>query len=175
MYDLSYPSYPFVFAYKKAQNILVTRKTGAQATMNPLRHNVKQPQGGQTDHLAPFPQNIAPNAIRLALNVLLPWSIAANLRGRYRYPGIYAGTVTLLGGKAKPDTLKDWCSGRRNAPRWFVEVLRHQLLVRRAAIDAALQGLSAYEFGPGQGYGLREYWRKRHENEQAGRGAINSR
>jgi hypothetical protein len=48
-----------------------------------------------------------------------------------------------------------------------------ELLVRRAAIDAALEGLAVYEFGPGQGHGLREYWRKRHESEQAGRGAIN--
>jgi hypothetical protein len=54
-------------------------------------------------------------------------------------------------------------------------VLRQQLLARRAAIDAALQELAAYKFGPGHGHGLREYWRKRHESEQAGRGAINSR
>jgi hypothetical protein len=27
-----------------------------------------------------------------------------------------------------------------------------ELLVRRAAIDAALEGLAAYEFGPGQGH-----------------------
>ena len=45
-------------------------------------------------------------------------------------------------------------------------MLRDQLLVRRAAIDAALEGLAAYEFGHGQGYGLRQYWRKRHETGQ---------
>jgi len=50
-----------------------------------------------------------------------------------------------------------------------------ELLLRRANFDTALEGLAAYEFGPGQGYGLREYWRKRHEGEQAGRGPINSR
>jgi hypothetical protein len=48
---------------------------------------------------------------------------AAHLRGRNRYPGIYAGAVGLLGGKAKADTLKDWCSGRRKAPCWFIAVL----------------------------------------------------
>jgi hypothetical protein len=128
-----------------------------------------------TGHPASFPQNIAPNPITVALDVLFPWSIAANLRGRRHYPGHYAGALALLGGKAKADTLKDWCSGRRKAPRWFLAVLRDQLLVRRATIDAALQGLSAYEFGPGHGHGLREYWRKRHESEQAGRGTINSR
>jgi hypothetical protein len=26
----------------------------------------------------------------------------------------------LLGVKARADTLKDWCSGRRKAPRWFL-------------------------------------------------------
>jgi hypothetical protein len=31
------------------------------------------------------------------------------------------------------------------------------------AKDAALQGLAAYEFGPGYAHGLREYCRKRHE------------
>ena len=55
------------------------------------------------------------------------------------------------------------------APRWFVAVLRHELLLRRAAIDAALEGLAAYEFGPGYAHGLREYWRKRHETEQPAR------
>jgi hypothetical protein len=35
---------------------------------------------------------------------------------------------------------------------------------RRAAIDAALDGLAAYEFGAGHDHGLREYWRKRHES-----------
>jgi hypothetical protein len=62
-------------------------------------------------------------------------------------------------------------AGSRPAP----PLLRDQLLLRRAAIDAALDGLAAYEFGPGQGYGLRDYWRKRHESEQAGGGAINFR
>jgi hypothetical protein len=54
-----------------------------------------------------------------------------------------------------------WVTGSRPAPAWFRSVLRDQLLVHRAAIDAALDGLMAYEFGPGRGYGLREYWRKR--------------
>ena len=49
---------------------------------------------------------------------------------------------------------------------WFRSIMRDQLLARRGAIDAALEGLAAYEFGPGQGYGLRDYWRKRHESEQ---------
>ena len=118
------------------------------------------------DHFTPFRENIAPNPIRVALDVLFPWSSAANLRGRERYPGVYCGALALLGGKARPDTLKDWCNGRRKSPRWFVAVLRDQLLVRRAAVDAALQGLAAYEFGPGHGHGLREYWRKRHETKQ---------
>jgi hypothetical protein len=52
----------------------------------------------------PLPAKYCPNPIRVALN---PWSVAANLRGRKRYPGIYVGAVALLRGKAKPDTLKD--------------------------------------------------------------------
>jgi hypothetical protein len=127
--------------------------------MNPLRHNVKQPQGGQTDHLAPFSQDIAPNPVRSAIDCLFPWSSAANLRGRSRYPGIYAGTVTLLGGKAKPDTLKDWCSGRRNAPNWFVAVLRDRLLQQRQEIDAALEALEKLPERRGHGAGLRDWWR----------------
>jgi hypothetical protein len=31
--------------------------------------------------------------------------------------------LALLGGKAKADTLKDWCSGLRKAPRWFLTIL----------------------------------------------------
>lgn len=44
--------------------------------------------------------------------------------------------------------------------------MRDQLLVRRAAIDAALEGLAAYEFGRGHGHGLRDYWRRRRESAQ---------
>ena len=135
--------------------------------MNPLRNNAKPRRSGQTDHVAPFPQNVAPNAIRAALDVLFPWSIAVNLRGRgrYRYPGIYAGTVTLLRGKPKADTLKDWCSGRRNAPNWFVAVLRDRLLQQRQRIDAALEALEKLPERGGLGAGLRVWWRDKRSRE----------
>ena len=101
------------------------------------------------EHPSSLKQNIAPNPIRVALNVLFPWSVAGNLRGRKRYPGVYAGTVALLRGKAKADTLKDWSSGRRNAPRWFI-----------AFLDAeARKGLAEYSGGRGHGAGLRDWWR----------------
>jgi hypothetical protein len=112
-----------------------------------------------TGHPNSLPQNIAPNPIRLALNVLFPWSSAAHLRGRKRYPGIYAGAVALLGGKAKADTLKDWCSGRRKAPRWFVAVLDAEPVEQEKSIREARSALAAYQFGRGHGAGLRDWWR----------------
>jgi hypothetical protein len=112
-----------------------------------------------TGHPTSFKRNIAPNPIRVALNVLFPWSVAANLRGRKRYPGIYAGTIGLLRGKAKRDTLKDWSSGRRIAPQWFIALLRAELLARRHAIDEALRSLDEYRGGRGHGAGLHDYWR----------------
>jgi hypothetical protein len=118
-----------------------------------------------TDHPIAFRQNIAPNAIRVALNVLFPWSVAGNLRGRKRYPGVYAGTVALLRGKAKPDTLKDWCSGRRNAPRWFVGFLDAELAERQRLIQEARSGLTEYRGGRGHGAGLREWWRDKRNAE----------
>ena len=119
------------------------------------------------DHPASFKQNIAPNPIRVALDVLFPWSSAAYLRGRNRYPGIYAGGVALLGGKAKPDTLKDWCSGRRNAPRWFVAVLDAELAEQERVIQAARKGLAEYRGGRGHGAGLRDWWRDKRNAESA--------
>jgi hypothetical protein len=112
-----------------------------------------------TGHPASFKQNIAPNAIRVALNVLFPWSVAGNLRGRKRYPGVYAGTVALLRGKAKPDTLKDWCSGRRNAPKWFVGFLDAELAERQRLIQEARKSLADYRGGRGHGAGLCDWWR----------------
>ncbi|MGA8699322.1 MAG: hypothetical protein WB689_36955 [Xanthobacteraceae bacterium] len=119
------------------------------------------------DHPASFKQNIAPNPIRVALDVLFPWSSAAYLRGRNRYPGIYVGGVALLGGKAKPDTLKDWCSGRRNAPRWFVAVLDAELAEQERVIQAARKGLAEYRGGRGHGAGLRDWWRDKRNAESA--------
>ena len=124
---------------------------------------------GLTNHLALFPKNIAPNPIRLALGVLFPWSVAANLRSRKRYPGVYAGSVALLRGKAKPDTLKDWCSGRRNAPRWFVGFLDAELAERQRVIEEARKGLAEYRSGRGRGAGLRDWWRDKRYAEIEGR------
>ena len=125
---------------------------------------------GLTGHPTSFPQNIAPNAIRVALYVLFPWSSAVHLRGRNRYPGIYAGGVALLGGKAKAHTLKDWTNGRRKAPRWFVAVLDAELAEQEKSIREARSDLAAYQFGRGHGAGLRDWWRdKRHAEIEAAR------
>ena len=64
--------------------------------------------------------------------------------------------------------VKRWAVGSRPPPAWFRSVLRESVLVRRTVIDAALEGLAAYEFGPGHSHGLQEYWRKRSESERAG-------
>jgi len=117
------------------------------------------------NHPVSLKQNIAPNAIRVALNVLFPWSVASNLRGRKRYPGVYAGTVTLLRGKAEPDTLKDWVSGRRPAPRWFVAFLDAELAERERLIEEARRDLAEYRGGRGQGAGLRDWWRNKRNAE----------
>jgi hypothetical protein len=123
-----------------------------------------------TDHPTPFKQNIAPNPIRLALNILFPWSVAGNLRGRKRYPGICAGGVALLVGKAKAHTLKDWCNGRRKAPRWFIAVLDADLAEQEKSIREARSALAAYQFGRGHGAGLRDWWRdKRYAEIEAAR------
>jgi hypothetical protein len=118
-----------------------------------------------SDHPTSSKQNIAPNPIRVALDVLFPWSVAANLRGRKRYPGVYAGTVALLRGKAKPDTLKDWRAGRRSAPRWFVGFLDAELAERQRLIEEARKGLAEYRGGRGCGAGLRDWWRDRRNAE----------
>ena len=140
--------------------------------MNTLTNNVNQRQGDQTNYPARLPQNIAPNPIRVALDVMFPWSNASNLRGRERYPGVYAGTVALLRGKAKPDTLKDWCSGRRNAPKWFVAFLDAELAEQQRLIDKARKDLAKYRGGRGHGAGLRDWWRaEKYRRAEAARAA----
>jgi hypothetical protein len=92
--------------------------------------------------------DLATIALHRGLSIEDIGAVAANLRGRKRYPGMYAGTVALLRGKAKPDTLKDWCSGA-------------ELLARRHAIDEALRSLDEYRGGRGHGAGLRDWWRNK--------------
>jgi hypothetical protein len=154
-----------LYLQRKSSALAKTAKVGAQVAMNPLRNNTNPREEGCTNHLTPLNQDIAPNAIRVALNVLFPWSVAANLRGRKRYPGVYAATVALLRGKAKPDTLKDWCSGRRNAPRWLVGFLDAELAERQRLIQEARIALAAYQFGRGHGAGLRDWWRDKRNRE----------
>jgi len=122
-------------------------RVGAKSSYNLLRNNTKLRERAQSDHMAPSPQNNAAT-IRAALDVLFPWSIAGNSRGRKPYPGVCVGSLALLGGNAKADALKDWCSGRRNAPHWFLAVLDQELRAKRAAIDDALAALEKYPSGP---------------------------
>ena len=77
----------------------------------------------------------------------------------------YAGTVALLRGKAKPDTLKDWRAGRRSAPKWFVGFLDAELAERQRLIQDARMALAVYQFGRGHGAGLRDWWREKRNAE----------
>src|SRR5215467_13197916 len=124
----------YLYLQENASEFTASAERDPKPPMNPLTNNAKTRKDGQPNHLTPLKQDIAPNAIRLALGVLFPWSAAANSRGRKRYPGIYAGALALLGGRAKVHTLKDWCSGRRNAPRWFVGFLDAELAERQRLI-----------------------------------------
>jgi hypothetical protein len=119
------------------------------------------------NHLTPSKANVGRTPIGDALIALMPWSSDPCPHDSWSpFPGLHGFICTLTGGRASVRAVQRWVAGSRPAPAWFRSVLRDQLLVRRAAIDAALEGLAAYEFGPGQGYGLREYWRKRHETKQ---------
>ena len=71
------------------------------------------------------------------------------------------GSCFAWGGRAKADTLKDWCSGRRSAPKWFIAVLDAELAEREKSIREARSVLAAYQFGRGHGAGLRDWWRDR--------------
>jgi hypothetical protein len=135
----------------------------------PRESQQKSPESGHAEHIPLFPRNVGRTAMSDALIALMPWSgDPCPHDKRPPFPGLHGFIRTLTGGRASVRAVQRWVAGSRPAPVWFRSVLRDQLLVHRAAIDAALNDLAAYEFGPGQGYGLREYWRKRHESEQAG-------
>jgi len=90
------------------------------------------------------------------LLALMPWSADPRPHdNRPPFPGLHGFIRTLTGGRASVRAVQRWAAGSRPAPVWFRSVLRDQLLVRRAAIDAALEGLASCEFGPGHGHGLR--------------------
>lgn len=103
----------------------------------------------------------APNPIAAARNALFPWSVAYNLRGRKRYPGRFNGICELVGKQAAHDTVKDWLSGRRSAPRWLIKLLWDTLEQRRQADRAVQILLENYQYGPGTGCALREWQKKR--------------
>ena len=80
-----------------------------------------------------------------------------------------AANCPVFGGGAEQLACLDIRSAASRRPGAEIVRCRDELLLRRAAIDAALEGLASYEFGPGYAHGLREYWRKRHETEQPAR------
>lgn len=133
----------------------------------PLQFQRKSPDRASDDHVTPSKANVGRTPIGDAVIALMPWSADPCAHdNRAPFPGVHGFIQRLTGGRASIRAVQRWANGSRSAPRWFVAVLRDQLLVRRAAIDAALDGLAPYEFGPGHGYGLRDYWRRRHESEQ---------
>jgi hypothetical protein len=67
----------------------------------------------------------------------------------------------LAQGRAAARTVRDWCGGRRPAPKWFVKLLDDQLAERESAIQEARRLLSTYHHGPGRAAPLQRYWRDR--------------
>jgi len=47
----------------------------------------------------------------------------------------------------RPRTVRDWCAGRRSAPRWFLRLLDDQLAAREHAIKEARRLLATYQQG----------------------------
>jgi len=101
-----------------------------------------------------------------ALSVLMPWSSdPCGNSAKPSFPGLHELVRQLTGGRTTVRAVQLWSSGRRNAPAWFVAILRDRLLARRAEIDAALEALAAMPERRGNGYGLRQWWRDKRNRE----------
>jgi hypothetical protein len=66
-----------------------------------------------------------------AVQALWPWTV-------HEYPGIRAGMVKVLQGRAKPRTITHWMAGRRKAPQWAYQLLAAALERRIAEMQHAL-------------------------------------
>jgi hypothetical protein len=112
------------------------------------------------DHLTPSKANNVRTPIDHALSVLMPWSSdPCGNTEKPSFPGLHEFVRQLTGGRTTVRAVQLWSSGRRNAPAWFVAILRDRLLAQRNAVDEALQDLAEYRGGRGQGAGLRDWWR----------------
>jgi hypothetical protein len=123
------------------------------------------------NHLTPSKANNVRTPIADALSVLAPWSNdPCGNSEKPSFPGLHEFVGQLTGGRTTVRAVQLWSTGRRNAPAWFVAILRDRLLARRAAIDAALEALAAMPERRGNGYGLRQWWRdKRYAEIEAAR------
>jgi hypothetical protein len=62
--------------------------------------------------------------------------------------------------------------GRRgDGDQAFLPFKLHRFISGAVGIEVRTSGFTDYGFGPGHGYGLRDYWRKRGESKKAGRSA----
>jgi hypothetical protein len=130
----------------------------------PRKSQQKSPEHAHSEHIAVFPRNVGRTPIGDALIALMPWSAdPCPQDNRLPFPGLHGFIRALTGGRASVRAVQRWVTGSRPAPAWFRSVLRDHLLAQRNAIDEALQALAECRGGRGRGFGLRDYWRKRHE------------
>jgi hypothetical protein len=122
-----------------------------------------------SDHLGASLSNVGRTPIGDALNVLMPWSAdPCRHDSRRPFPGLHGFIRCLTGGRASIRAVQRWASGSRKAPVWFVQFLDAELSAREHAMSEARRNLATYQFGPGHGAGLRDWWRdKRNGNRSS--------
>lgn len=108
---------------------------------------------------APLPATSA-TPIDAAMRVLFPWSNSVHAP-RPNYPGLRAGIRQLVGSRAALHTVRDYCRGRRQAPRWLIKLLDDELAKKEQAIQEARKGLAAYQHRPKPEAPLIRYWQKK--------------
>jgi hypothetical protein len=94
-------------------------------------------------HLAAYRRGIVLGPLRSAFEAMLAPRI--NAAWRRETPSIAETYKRLGNGRATQSLIRHWCNGTRRAPAWFVEVLRSELLQRRAKLDAVLADLDGYK------------------------------
>jgi hypothetical protein len=118
------------------------------------------------DHLAASPSNVGRTPIGDALYALIPWSAdPCGHDSRRPFPGLHGFVRGLTGGRASIRAVQRWASGSRKAPDWFVQFLDAELSAREHAMSEARRNLATYQFGRGNGAGLRDSWRDKRNAE----------
>lgn len=99
--------------------------TDAESIRKPMTGKRKRKRRKSARHIAARYRGIVATPLRLAFDCMIEPYFDSDWH--WVVPRIDDVVARLTSGRASRKTVRAWCNGARRAPRWFVQVLRHEL------------------------------------------------